>query len=235
MALLNYGTPASFSVAGEWNNEIMTTSHVDTSASTSGEVSARGVAFAFVVLGALGLLAAFELTVEKLSMLADPKYVPNCDFGVLVSCNVNLGSWQGSVFGFANSLIGLMAWPVVITTGMALLAGARLARWYWWGLLAGLTFALGFVAWLIFQSIYNLGVLCPWCMMTWAVTIPTFLTTLLHVIRTGVIPLGEGSQRRAASLFAWIPLMTVVAYVFVLVLAQLHMDAIPRIISDLFG
>ena len=60
----------------------------------------RPVAFAvfLVIAGALGLLAAFELSIEKILTLSNPDYVPNCNVGVLVGCSVNLASNQGSVF-----------------------------------------------------------------------------------------------------------------------------------------
>ena len=29
-----------------------------------------------------------------------------------------------------------------------------------------------FIHWLIFQSLYRIGALCPYCMVVWAVTIP---------------------------------------------------------------
>ena len=69
----------------------------------------RPVAFAvfLIIAGALGLLAAWELSVEKVLVLADPEHVPACNVGVLVGCGVNLDSWQGSVFGFPNPFIGI--------------------------------------------------------------------------------------------------------------------------------
>ena len=41
---------------------------------------------------------------------------------------------------------------------------------------------LVFVAWLAIQSVWVIGALCPWCMVTWLVTIPTFYAVLLHVL-----------------------------------------------------
>ncbi|MCK8610564.1 vitamin K epoxide reductase family protein [Agromyces sp. C10] len=196
---------------------------------------ARPVALAvfLVVAGALGLLAAFELTLEKILTLSNPDYVPACNVGVLVGCSVNLGSDQGALFGFPNPLIGLMAWPVVITTGVALLAGARFARWYWIGLNVGVTGALAFVIWLIAQSIYVLDVLCPWCMLTWAVTIPAFLVVTLRNLREGAIPASPAVRRVADTLMGWVVVITIACYAVVILLAQAQMNAIPRVIIDL--
>ncbi|MBM7504830.1 vitamin K epoxide reductase family protein [Agromyces aurantiacus] len=196
---------------------------------------ARPVAFAvfLVIAGALGLLAAFELSVEKILTLSDPSYVPGCNVGVLVGCSTNLASQQGSLFGFPNPFIGLMAWPVVITIGMAMLAHASFSRWFWIGLNAGMTGALALVIWLIAQSIYVLDVLCPWCMLTWAVTIPTFWAVTFRNLREGVYG-GNDAVRRVGSVgMNWIVVITIACYVLVVLLAQLQMNAIPRVISDL--
>ena len=53
------------------------------------------IAVVLVIAGALGLLVAWELSVEKVLVLADPEHVPACNVGVLVGCGVNLESWQG--------------------------------------------------------------------------------------------------------------------------------------------
>jgi len=193
------------------------------------------VAFAvfLVVAGALGLVAAFELALEKVLLLSDPEHVPSCDVGVLVGCGVNLGSAQGSVFGFPNPFIGLMAWPVVITIGVALIGGVRFPRWFWAGFNLGVAGALVFVGWLIAQSIYVLDVLCPWCMLTWAVTIPTFWAVTLYNLREGNIPAPARVRKLAGSWFTWVPLITVVSYAVVVLLAQAQMNAIPRVLIDL--
>lgn len=193
----------------------------------------RGLGIYFLIAGALGLLAAYELTLEKFLTLSDPSHVPSCNVGVLVGCSVNLASWQGSVFGFPNPMIGLMAWPVVITIGVALIGGVRFPRWFWVGFNIGVAGALVFVGWLIFQSIFVLDVLCPWCMLTWAVTIPTFWVVTLHNLRDGNLPASARVKRLAAAWFGWIPLITAVCYAIVILVAQIQMNAIPRVMIDL--
>lgn len=197
--------------------------------------AARPIAFAvfLVIAGGLGLLAAFELSIEKILTLTDPGYQPGCNVGVLVGCSVNLASQQGAIFGFPNPFIGLMAWPVVITIGMALLARARFDRWFWIGLNIGVTGALALVIWLIAQSIYVLDVLCPWCMLTWAVTIPVFWAVTFRNLREGVFTSDERVRRVGAVALSWVVVITIASYAVVVVLAQVHMDAIPRVILDL--
>ena len=48
--------------------------------------------------------------------------------------------------------------------------------------LAGLVFAVGFVHWLAYQAVYDIDALCPYCMVVWAVVLPLFLITLVHIV-----------------------------------------------------
>lgn len=182
-----------------------------------------------IIAGAIGWWAAFSLTVEKFHLLADPDALASCDFSILVQCTANLDSWQGSVFGFPNPILGLAGWVAPIVVGAAILAGARFARWFWWLFEAGVLFAFAFVIWLVSQSIYVLGTLCPWCMVTWAVTIPTFYAVTLHVLRAGIVPAGPRVRRAADTLMAWVPLLAVVSYALIAVLAQLRLDVLGNL------
>ena len=188
----------------------------------------RPVALAvfFIVAGVVGWYAAFALTLEKFTTLTDPSEALGCDFSVLVQCRANLESWQGSLFGFPNPVIGLAAWIAPIVVGVALLSGARFARWFWALFNLGVLAALAFVVWLISQSVFVLGTLCPWCMVTWSVTIPMFWAVTLYTLKTGVWPVGDRVRSAAASLYAWVPALTVGSYLVVAVIAQLRLDVL---------
>ena len=204
-------------------------------ATPSSHTRPTGLAVWLVIAGVVGWFAAFSLTLEKLERLADPTSSASCDFSVLVQCSANLDSWQGSVFGFSNPILGLTGWVAPIVVGMAILAGARFARWFWWCFWAGMGFAFGFVVWLITQSIFELGTLCPWCMVTWAVTIPSFYAVTIHLLRSGLVPAPARIRRAAAGLMAWVPLMAILSYAVVVLLAQLELNAMPNIFQTLFG
>ncbi|MDQ1122043.1 vitamin K epoxide reductase family protein [Microbacterium trichothecenolyticum] len=186
------------------------------------------VAVWLIFAGIVGWWAAFSLTMDKFQQLADPSAAASCDFSVLVQCSANLQSPQGSVFGFPNPIIGLAAWVAPIVVGMALLAGARFARWFWALFWLGFAFAITFVIWLISQSIFVLATLCPWCMVTWSVVIPSFFVVTLHVLREGVVP-GERVRHIADRLMHWVPLMTLAAFVVIAVIAQLRLDVLGQI------
>src|SRR3546814_3684112 len=87
---------------------------------------------------------------------------------------------QAEVFGFPDPIIGVAGFAIVTTVGVALVAGARLQRWFWWGLQAGTTFGVVFIHWLMFQSLYRIDALCPFFFFLLAVTIPLFCYTTLH-------------------------------------------------------
>lgn len=138
-----------------------------------------------LVGGAIGLLAAFVLTVEKFELAADASYTPSCSIDAILNCGSVMSTWQAAVFGFPNSLLGILGFSVVTATGAGLLAGARFARWYWLGLQIGVTAATVFVHWLIAQSLFVIGALCPYCMVVWAVTIPIFWYVTLRNLHHG--------------------------------------------------
>jgi uncharacterized membrane protein len=184
----------------------------------------------FVIAGVIGWWAAFSLLMERIHLLENPGASASCDFSVLIQCGVNLKSSQGSVLGFPNPIIGLAAWIAPIVVGVAILAGARFARWFWWLFALGMTGAFAFVVWLISQSIFVLGTLCPWCMVTWAVVIPSFYVVVLHVLRTGIVPVGSGVRRAACALMGWMPVLAVASYAVIAVIAQLRLDVIGSLV-----
>ncbi|QTV80751.1 vitamin K epoxide reductase family protein [Microbacterium sp. NIBRBAC000506063] len=179
-----------------------------------------------IFAGVIGWWAAFRLTLEKFEVLQNPDAELGCDFSVLVQCKANLEAWQGSVFGFPNPLIGLAGWIAPLIVGGALLAGARFARWFWALFGVGMLGAFAFVCWLIGQSIFVIGTLCPWCMVTWAVTIPTFIATVIHLFRNGTLSSSTKVQDAANRLMGWTPVFTVVAFAIIAVLAQLRLNVL---------
>lgn len=90
---------------------------------------------------------------------------------------------QAEAFGFPNPFLGLIGFAMVATIGGALLAGAQFKRWFWRAAQAGMLFAVLFVHWLFYQAVYNIGALCPWCMVVWTVTILGFWYLLLYNLR----------------------------------------------------
>jgi hypothetical protein len=57
------------------------------------------------------------------------------------------------------------------------------------------------VHWLIFQSLYRIGALCPYCMVVWAVTIPLLVVAASIVFRPALEEGHGGALARV--LFRW--------------------------------
>lgn len=152
-----------------------------------------------LVGGAIGLLAAFVLTIERIALLKNPAYVPTCSLNPILSCGSVMTKPQAEAFGFPNPLIGIAGFAGLSLIGAALLSGASFRRWFWLGLQAGVTFGIVFVHWLIAASLYQIGALCPYCMVVWTVTIPAFLYVTLHNLAVGHLPIPR-RVRPAASL-----------------------------------
>lgn len=203
------------------------------------EQRTRPVVYAvwLIIAGVVGWFAAFQLTIDKFIQLANPDAALSCNVSVMIQCGKNLDSWQGELFGFPNPILGIAGWMAPIFVGVALLAGAHFPRWFWATFGAGVFLALVFVCWLIAQSLYatNLGVLCPWCMLTWSVVIPTFFATMLHLTRNGTFTSNEKVKDRADWLMVWVPLATILAYAFIILLVQLRgLDLLGEVIGMIF-
>jgi uncharacterized membrane protein len=148
----------------------------------------RMTAWILIVGGVLGLIAAFELTVEKVRVLADPSYIPACDLNPVLSCGSVIVTPQAEVFGFPNPVLGLTGFAVVITLGVLLAGRVAMPRWVWLGLNAGALAGFAFVQWLVWQSLYVIGSLCPWCMVVWTVTAPIFVWVTAANLLSGRLP-----------------------------------------------
>lgn len=195
---------------------------------TSIPAQKRPVALALVLIvtGIVGWYSSFELTVTKINALINPTEGISCDFSIVVQCGKNLDSWQGSLFGFPNPLIGLGAFVAPIVVGAALLAGARFSRWFWVLFNLGVLAAMVFVVWLISQSIFELNTLCVWCMAVWSITIPMFWTLTLYSLGSGNIPTSRRARLFFSRAFGWVPLITLISYLIIAIIAQLRLDVI---------
>jgi hypothetical protein len=75
---------------------------------------------------------------------------------------------------------------------------------------------VGFVHWLIFQSLYRNDALCPYCMVVWAVTIPLFVVVSTIALQ----PLRRYAAARLIYLVRW-PLVTL-WFATIILLILLH-------------
>jgi uncharacterized membrane protein len=147
-----------------------------------------------LIAGVIGLVASGTLTVEKMRLLTDSSYAPSCNINPVLSCGSVMATAQASVLGFPNSLIGIAAFTVITVTGVLAVAKVALPRWYWVGAAAGTLLGAAFVHWLIYQSLYRIGALCPYCMVVWVLTI-----SLLVVVASIALQPVNDSQGHAVT------------------------------------
>ncbi|MGW4895109.1 vitamin K epoxide reductase family protein [Kitasatospora sp. NPDC004240] len=180
----------------------------------------RPYALLLLVGGLLGLAASAVLTFDKLRLLEDPSYLPSCNLNPVISCGSVMRTDQAEVLGFPNPLLGLAGFAALAAVGAGLLAGAAFRRWFWLGLHAGTLGGVVFAHWLIDQALYEIGALCPYCMVVWATVVTLFWYTTLHNLRGGMIPVGARLRPvvREAARYHWVVPVLWAAVIALLVL-----------------
>jgi len=152
----------------------------------------RQTAWILVIGGIIGIAASIELIVQKIAVLSNPDFVPNCDINPILSCGSVINTEQASLFGFPNPVLGVIGFTVVIMFGALLFAGVVLPRSMWLGLNLGALAGMVFVIWLVVQSLYVIGALCPWCMVVWSITIPIFWQVTTDNLASKRLSFGKG-------------------------------------------
>lgn len=160
----------------------------------------KALPWILIICGIIGIFASVMITVEKFDLLKNPAYHPACDLNPIISCGSVMESKQANAFGFMNTYIGLLGFPIVVTTGFVMLAGARLKRWYWLGMQAGMTLGILFAYWLLFESVYRIHALCPYCLSVDVALTTAWWYTTLYNFREGYLRLPARIKR--AGLFA---------------------------------
>lgn len=136
--------------------------------------------------GTLGFFASLMLSIEEIHHLKHPTQALSCDINPLIGCGSIMDTWQGHVFfGIPNQFLGLAACTVLITLGVLLLAKVKFPRWIWQGLQLGIIGGVIFVGWFIFQSLFVLNHLCPYCMVTWTAILPVAWYVTVYNIEAG--------------------------------------------------
>ncbi|MCW1250456.1 vitamin K epoxide reductase family protein [Acaricomes phytoseiuli] len=187
-------------------------------AAPAGPYISRGKPFAALLLvtGIIGFLASLTLLLERIELYKNPTATLSCDFTAVVSCGSTMENWQAALFGFPNPLIGVVSFSVVITVAMAILAGANFSRWFWLCFQLGVTLGMVFVTWLWSQALFAINLLCPYCMVVWAMMIPLFIWTTIRNLVHAVLPAPAGLTKFLSS-WGW----TLVILIYIAVTASI--------------
>ncbi|MFA6575495.1 MAG: vitamin K epoxide reductase family protein [Nocardioides sp.] len=135
-----------------------------------------------LVASVASLVASFVLSIDALTLAENPNADLGCNINSVISCGTVAGSWQSSLLGFPNAFLGLITEPVVITLAVASLAGVRFPRWFMLTAQVVYTLGLVFAYWLFHQAMFEIGALCPWCLLiTLATTLVFFEMTYVNI------------------------------------------------------
>ena len=89
----------------------------------------------------------------------------------------------------------------------------------WLVVQACVTFAFGFVCWLIFQSLYRIEALCPYCMAVWVAVFVLFVYVTLYNLSAGNVKLPGRIHRVADVAVRFHGVILTIAFIIVIVLS----------------
>lgn len=181
-----------------------------------------------IVTGLAGLAGAFALSVERIHLLMEPSAQLGCDLNPFLTCSTAMESWQGSLLGFPNPFLGLMAFPAPIIVGALVLGRTALPRWVWTTFSVGVLLGLVFVLWLFQQSVFAMGFVCPWCFLVWMAMYGMSFPLFVWGLGSGAIPAPDGLRRFAARYASWGWVLSLALAVIVVITIMIALPGIPR-------
>jgi uncharacterized membrane protein len=188
-------------------------------------VAARKRTFLFgemLVFAILSLIASWVLSYDAIVLAADPNAALSCSINTVLDCAKVGTTWQANIFGFPNAFLGMISEPVVMTIAVASLAGVRFPRWFMFT--ANVCYLLGviFAYWLLWQSTFVIGALCPWCLLVTVATTFVFTSMTQWNILEGNLYLPERLQERAVAFVAkgWFTVV-LIAWLAIIVIVEL--------------
>lgn len=126
-----------------------------------------------LILSLIGLSASLALIMSEKKFYLNPDAGLVCDVNALIGCGGWIGSWQNELFfGISNSVLGFGAFSASVMLALLLLNGAQLSRFLWRFFSLVALCAIFWLFWFMYQSFWVKGVICPYCIIVWIVTIP---------------------------------------------------------------
>jgi len=173
-----------------------------------------------LVASLASLVASFVLAVDALALAEDPNADLGCNINAVISCGTVGTSWQASLLGFPNAFLGLVFEPAVITVAVACLAGVRFPRGFMLAAQIIYSIALAFAYWLFEQAMFEIGALCPWCLLvTVATTLVFFEMTYVNIRDDNLFLPRRVQSALVAFVRTDLDILLVIAWLLILVLA----------------
>ena len=174
-----------------------------------------------IIFSLVGLVASWQLWRTEVIHRSQPDRGLGCSINNVVDCRGAMESATGHLlFGIPNSIFGIIAFAVLNVAGIYLLCGGRVPKWGLSIFVLGTSAGLGAVLFFLATSVFQLRSLCPYCFLTWVVTI--FLAWLSYAlwVRTTASPTRPlNGARRLVVGYWWLGALLSVAIVVTVLFA----------------
>lgn len=117
------------------------------------------------------------------------------------------------LFGIPNPALGIAMFTALFVFGVLIISGARFKPWIWLAGIGATLFGLGLTTFFYFESLLVLGTICPWCAVTWVVTIATFWIILTHSLAAKQITIPKRFKKAADFWVQYASVILAVLYV----------------------
>lgn len=177
-----------------------------------------------LLFSATGLLASFVLTVEKIELIKNPEFIPSCNINPLFSCLSVMKTDYAEMFGFPNTIIGLVGYSVMVTVAMFMLFGGSVNRYFMILANLGGLFAFIFSYVLLYISIYIIGAMCPYCLVSCVSATNIFFVLTIYNLKENTFGFSEKINTKMQEYIrkgAYSPIIAL-WYIFIVFLILIH-------------
>lgn len=144
-----------------------------------------------LVFGSLALYASLVISIDSYYILKNPDATLGCSLNTVMNCSTVMKTWQASLFGFPNMLLGIAGFSVVITIAVLGYLNVRFPKNFLIAANAGFLGGFIFSEWLYYQSVFVIEALCPWCLLVQLSTIMVFASLTHYNLRNNAFSLSE--------------------------------------------
>ena len=134
--------------------------------------------FQLLFLSVVGLVSTFWQTAEKIHFLKNPDSTLSCNINPIVDCGVILNHELSSLFGVPNSMLGMVAFAILVSSAAMLIFGARITKKIALFVTVVVSAMMAFSIWFYIVSLFVIGKVCIFCVAIWIAVIPLFFLTL---------------------------------------------------------
>lgn len=182
------------------------------------------LALIIVLFSISGLVVSFILTTEKIELIKNADRALPCTVNIIINCASVMKSPQAELLGFPNSLIGIIGYSIMFTFGMTLLFSNIKSKWYLLLANLGSLASVIFSYWLLNQSVYVIGALCPYCLISGFSATNIFFALTFMNLRNGLFTrvLKIDWEKTSGIIISIYGSFIIVWYVILLTLIYLH-------------